>query len=75
MLWSYHQELKDWSLPGAKVMADHVIRHARNGDIILLRDGGGNRNQTIEALKIFLPVLIKQGYEFVSVSELLSNKE
>ena len=75
VLWSYHQELKDWSLPGAKVMADHVIRHARNGDIILLRDGGGNRNQTIEALKIFLPVLIKQGYEFVSVSELLSNKE
>jgi len=23
----------------AKVMADHVIRHARNGDIILLHDG------------------------------------
>jgi len=39
VLWSYHQELKDWSLPGAKVMADHVIRHARNGDIILLHDG------------------------------------
>ncbi|MFK9093980.1 polysaccharide deacetylase family protein [Bacillus salipaludis] len=75
VLWSYHQELKDWSLPGARVMADHVIRHARNGDIILLHDGGGDRGQTVQALNIFLPALKEKGYEFVSVSELLSNKE
>ncbi|ETI66113.1 sporulation polysaccharide deacetylase PdaB [Neobacillus vireti LMG 21834] len=75
VLWSYHQELKDWSKPGAQVIADHVIRHARNGDILLLHDGGGDRSQTIEALKIFLPALKQKGYQFVSVSELLSNKE
>ncbi|CAH2714127.1 Peptidoglycan-N-acetylglucosamine deacetylase [Neobacillus rhizosphaerae] len=75
VLWSYHQELKDWSLPGAPVIANHVIRHARNGDIILLHDGGGDRSQTVEALKIFLPALKEKGYQFVTVSELLSNKE
>ncbi|MBP1932013.1 polysaccharide deacetylase family protein [Ammoniphilus resinae] len=75
VLWSYHQELKDWSMPGAMVMANHVIRNARNGDIILLHDGGGDRHQTIQALGIFLPVLKKRGFEFVSVSELLSHKK
>lgn len=75
VLWSYHQELRDWSLPGAQVIANHVIRNARNGDIILLHDGGGDRRQTIEALKIFLPALKKKGYQFVTVSELLSSKE
>ncbi|WP_190284905.1 polysaccharide deacetylase family protein [Bacillus sp. S3] len=75
VLWSYHQELKDWSLPGARNIANHVIRHARNGDIILLHDGGGDRSQTIEALKLFLPALKEKGYSFVTVSELLSNKE
>lgn len=75
VLWSYHQELKDWSQPGAQVMANHVIRHARNGDIILLHDGGGDRSQTIQALKIILPALKQKGYQFVSVSELLESEE
>ncbi|EKN71055.1 putative polysaccharide deacetylase [Neobacillus bataviensis LMG 21833] len=75
VLWSYHQELKDWSLPGALNIANHVISHARNGDIILLHDGGGDRSQTLQALKIFLPALKEKGYNFVTVSELLSNKE
>src|SRR5579875_1638836 len=75
VLWSYHQELKDWSMPGAQVMANHVIRNARNGDIILLHDGGGNRSQTIQALKIILPALKQKGYQFVSVSELMESKE
>jgi peptidoglycan/xylan/chitin deacetylase (PgdA/CDA1 family) len=75
VLWSYHQELKDWSQPGAQVMADHVIRHARNGDIILLHDGGGDRSQTIQALRVILPALKQKGYQFVSVTELLASKK
>jgi polysaccharide deacetylase family sporulation protein PdaB len=71
VLWSYHQDTRDWSSPGVQVIANHIISHARNGDIVLLHDGGGNRTQTVEALKIILPILQKQGYEFVRVSELL----
>ncbi|MBO0960488.1 polysaccharide deacetylase family protein [Neobacillus sp. MM2021_6] len=74
VLWSYHQELRDWSLPGALSIANHVISHARHGDILLLHDSGGDRSQTIQALKIFLPALKEQGYNFVTVSELLSYK-
>ena len=71
VLWSYHQDPKDWSLPGAQTIAEHVIRHARNGDIVLLHDGGGDRSQTIQALKSILPTLKQQGFKFVTVSELL----
>ena len=33
-------------------------------DVVLMHDGGGNRAQTIEALKRLLPWLVDQGYEF-----------
>ena len=39
-----------------------------NGDIILMHDLYSN---TLEAVKIVLPLLKEQGYEFVTVSELL----
>ncbi len=41
------------------------------GNIILFHDGGGNREQTVRALEEILPELQKQGYKFVTVSELL----
>ncbi len=41
------------------------------GNIILLHDAGGNRTATIEALKRFVPDLERQGYQFVSVAQLL----
>ena len=40
-----------------------------------MHDGGGNRFQTIEALKIMIPQLQKQGYRFVTVPELLALSE
>ncbi|MEG0449221.1 MAG: polysaccharide deacetylase family protein, partial [Lysinibacillus sp.] len=39
--------------------------------VILFHDGGGNRAQTVEALGEILPELKKQGYTFVTISELL----
>ncbi|WML51351.1 polysaccharide deacetylase family protein [Neobacillus sp. PS3-12] len=75
ILWSYHQDTKDWSLPGAQVIADHTIRNARSGDIVLLHDGGGDRSRTVQALKLILPALKQQGYQFVTVSELLQYQQ
>ncbi len=75
VLWSWHQDPRDWSSPGVNKIANHVIKNARGGDIVLLHDGGGNRNQTVEALKVILSTLKKQGYRFVTVSELLQYKK
>ena len=38
---------------------------------MLFHDGGGNRAQTVRALKKILPELEEQGYKFVTISELL----
>ena len=42
------------------------------GDVVLMHDGGGDRSQTIEALKIALPQLVEEGYKFVTIDQLIA---
>ncbi|WP_253298091.1 polysaccharide deacetylase family protein [Paenibacillus sp. MSJ-34] len=73
VLWSWHQDTKDWRSPGVNQIVNKVLRNARNGDIILFHDHVEGKSNTVEALKIILPALKKRGYSFVTVSELISN--
>ena len=41
------------------------------GNMLLLHDGGGDRSQTVAALKVIIPELKKEGYRFVTVSDLM----
>lgn len=61
----------DWSRPGVEEVEKQLMR-AGSGDIVLMHDGGGDRSETVEALKTCLPKLKKEGYRFVTVSELLA---
>jgi peptidoglycan/xylan/chitin deacetylase (PgdA/CDA1 family) len=67
----------DWSMPGVARIEQRVLSRARNGDIILLHDGdadnvsGGNRKQTVKALFFIIKDLKREGYQLVTVSELL----
>lgn len=36
-----------------------------------MHDGGGDRSQTVAALREALPYLKSQGYKFVTISELI----
>jgi peptidoglycan/xylan/chitin deacetylase (PgdA/CDA1 family) len=40
------------------------MRNTHTGSIILEHDGGGNRAQTVAALKIVIPRLLAAGYHF-----------
>ncbi|RNB77968.1 polysaccharide deacetylase family protein [Brevibacillus panacihumi] len=71
VLWSWHQDTRDWSDPGVQKIVDKVLNNARNGDIVLFHDYGGNRKQTVDALRMVLPELQKRGYEFITVSEMM----
>lgn len=71
VLWSWHQDTRDWNRPGVWNISSHVIRNAKSGDIVLFHDHVHGRSQTKEALKIILPELKKQGFRFVTVSELI----
>ena len=66
----------DWKQPGGKQVpaADivaAVVNQAGDGNIILFHDGGGDRSQTVAALPQVIDTLRAQGYEFVSVPDLL----
>ncbi|WP_019636172.1 polysaccharide deacetylase family protein [Paenibacillus fonticola] len=74
ILWSWHQDTKDWRAPGVNKIVKKVLSNARNGDIVLMHDYVANSTQTAEALKQILPELKKQGYAFVTISELLTHK-
>ncbi len=69
VLWDI--DTLDWKRPGAAAIKNAVLSNAHNGAIVLMHDGGGERSQDIEALPGILDELKAQGYEFVTVDELI----
>jgi len=55
---------RDWKKPGASVIARRVISKAHPGAVVLMHDGGGNRSQSVKALKRILQALTTKGYRF-----------
>jgi peptidoglycan-N-acetylglucosamine deacetylase len=54
----------DWSRPGTSKIVNSIMKTTRTGSIILEHDGGGNRSQTVAALKVVIPRLLGEGYRF-----------
>jgi peptidoglycan/xylan/chitin deacetylase (PgdA/CDA1 family) len=55
---------RDWSRPGVNEIVRTIMRTTQSGSIILEHDGGGDRAQTVAALKIVIPRLLGEGYRF-----------
>ena len=72
VMWSI--DPKDFSQPPAAAIARTVLSQATSGAIVLLHDGGGDRQQTVEAVSVIIPKLKQQGYRFVTVPQLLEIK-
>ncbi|GKZ03650.1 hypothetical protein ANS017_15720 [Paraclostridium bifermentans] len=73
VLWSDF-DARDWSNPGVGNIISTIEKNAKNGSIVLLHDYNSIRNdksQTIKALECIIPELQKQGYEFVTISDLV----
>lgn len=71
ILWNV--DPRDWYYKGVSqnnvnTIVNNVLSASNDGDIVLLHDIYQN---TYEAIKLLLPILHEQGYEFVTVSELL----
>ena len=69
----------DWRRPGVAAIVENVLSHLppcapddeECGNIVLLHDGGGNRDQTLAALPLIIHGLRARGYQIVPVSTLL----
>ena len=69
ILWSV--DPRDWESKNAKSVYDHIMKNVKDGDIILCHDV---HKSTAIAMTRLIPVLIEQGYQLVTVSELLHHK-
>ncbi|MFJ3201592.1 polysaccharide deacetylase family protein [Streptomyces sp. NPDC086989] len=55
---------RDWSRPGLPAIVAAVEGKLPRQPTVLFHDGGGDRSETVAALKVYLPWLAKQGYSF-----------
>jgi peptidoglycan/xylan/chitin deacetylase (PgdA/CDA1 family) len=61
---SWSVDPRDWSRPGVAQIVTAVQQQVQPGAVIVMHDGGGQRDQTVAALATLLPWLVGQGYQF-----------
>jgi len=69
ILWSV--DTSDYTLPGVSTIVHTALAGAKPGAIILMHDGGGNREETIAALPAIVKGLRKRGLRPVTIPQLL----
>lgn len=69
ILWSV--DTRDWERLSPSEIVNKVRYQTRPGGIILLHDGGGIREHTVTALPQIISYLEEEGYQLVTVPELL----
>lgn len=52
----------DWTSPGTRTIVDRVENGAGPGVVVLSHDAGGDRSQSVRALRRYLPQLMDAGY-------------
>ncbi|MFG3281250.1 polysaccharide deacetylase family protein [Streptomyces sp. NPDC048111] len=60
----WNVDSKDFERPGVDVIVATVEKELHGGPTVLFHDAGGNRSQTLEALRRLLPRLKQQGHTF-----------
>lgn len=75
----------DWEYPPARVIANRVLRYVADGSIVVLHDGNEgivcsrgrasarvcDRSADVEATRLIIQALKRDGYRFVTIPELL----
>ncbi|WP_037855098.1 polysaccharide deacetylase family protein [Streptomyces sp. NRRL S-340] len=60
----WNVDTKDFERPGTAAIVATVKQEIHNGPTVLFHDAGGDRTQTVDALREILPWLKQQGYSF-----------
>ncbi len=66
-------DAKDWTMPASSIISARIVNASRNGTIILLHDGGGNRSNTVAALPTIIEHLQARGFRFVKLDQLVAD--
>src|SRR5690348_11083939 len=60
---------EDWRRPGTDAIVGNATPHGHDPAVILFHDAGGDRAQTVAALRAFIPAMQARGYRFTTVTE------
>ncbi|WP_127499328.1 bifunctional polysaccharide deacetylase/glycosyltransferase family 2 protein [Actinoplanes solisilvae] len=60
---------QDWQRPGVSQIVRNATPDGDNSAVILFHDAGGDRQQTVDALREFIPKMKARGYQFTTVTE------
>ncbi|MEU2338954.1 polysaccharide deacetylase family protein [Streptomyces sp. NPDC006654] len=60
MAWTV--DSTDWTTPGTRTIVDIIESGAAPGVVVLSHDAGGDRSQSVSALREYLPYLLDEGY-------------
>jgi peptidoglycan/xylan/chitin deacetylase (PgdA/CDA1 family) len=71
VLWSV--DSRDWQLPGTKAIVRRVLANVKPGAIVLLHDGGGDRQETLRALPAILRALERRHLRAVTLSRMFQS--
>ncbi|WP_288413390.1 glycosyltransferase [uncultured Sphingomonas sp.] len=72
-----HVDPNDWQRPGTDAIVRQVVEQVEDAsadssrNVVLLHDGGGDRQQTVDALPRIIAILKAKGYHFVTASQLV----
>lgn len=73
VLWSV--DTRDWdSSRTRETLANVVIQYGHEGAIVLMHDSGGMRQAGVDAIDAIVKHFRVEGYEFVTLTELLENQ-
>jgi poly-beta-1,6 N-acetyl-D-glucosamine synthase len=59
---------EDWRKPGVSSIVAGATPSGDDGAVVMMHDGGGDRSQTVAALKRFIPAMLARGYRFTTIS-------
>ncbi len=60
---------EDWQRPGVRQIVRNATPPGDTPAVILFHDAGGDRSQTVAALRRFIPMMKARGYRFTTVTE------
>jgi peptidoglycan/xylan/chitin deacetylase (PgdA/CDA1 family) len=67
VVWT--SDSRDFEKPGVPAIVDGALEGLQPGAIVLLHDGGGNRDQTIAALPTIIERILAEGYRIVPICQ------
>lgn len=68
-LWLWTVDAEDWEQPGSDEIVRRIHHSVKDGSVVLLHDGRGDRTATVEAVPGVVAAIRRMGFTFVSLDQ------